>query len=71
MVESNIVTVTYGEAPPVVPSTEKIKCPFCEKTFDSYEALFKHLSESHQKELAVIIVAIVVVIALVYWAAKR
>jgi len=74
MVESNVVTVTYSAAiPPVTPppTPEKIKCWFCEQTFDSYDALMKHIADAHQKELAIIIVAIVVIIALIYWAAKR
>jgi len=70
MVESNTVTVTYSpEIPP--PTLEKIKCPFCDQTFDSYEALWDHIVKDHQKELAIIIVAIVVVIALIYWAARE
>jgi len=74
MVESNTVTVTYSaEIPPVTPppTPEKIKCPFCDQTFDTYDALFKHIADAHQKELAIIIVAIVIVIALIYWAARE
>jgi len=72
MVESNVVTVTYSaEIPPVVPPTEKIKCPFCDQTFDSYEELWKHISEAHQKEVAIIVIAIIIVIALIFWLARE
>ena len=65
MVESNTVTVTYSEE---VPPTGKIKCWFCEETFDTEELMFKHLWDAHKDMIAVLGIAIVIVIALLfYW----